>query len=122
MMAQPTVANLVPFTSTAAYTGFHVAPSQHDDTSNQVKGYVLVQGVVQWPQLNSNAETFADVLVYKAMSVLDAFPIGDPNVLIQFLKAQYGVTGAFSNNEICTVFARNIMSYFNTVQQALLPQ
>ena len=123
MMAQPTVANIMPFTSSGAYTGFRVATQQHaKDSSNQVRGYVLVQGVVQWPQLNSNAETFADVLVYKAMSVLDTFPIGDPNVLVEFLKAQYGTAGLFGNDEICLVFARNVLTYFNSLQQTLLPQ
>lgn len=31
------------------------------DGSRQVQGYVLVQSVLQWPHLNTNAETFADV-------------------------------------------------------------
>src|SRR4051812_4388012 len=37
----------------------------------QVQGYVLAQGILQWPHLNTNAESFADVLVYKALSLLD---------------------------------------------------
>lgn len=40
------------------------------DGSNQVWGYVLVQGILQWPNLNTTAETFADVSIYKAMSLL----------------------------------------------------
>lgn len=40
-----------------------------------VKGYVLVKGLLQWPNLNTSAETFADVQVYKAMSLLDTLPI-----------------------------------------------
>jgi len=54
-----------------------------------VQGYVLMQGILQWPHLNSNAESFVDVQGYKAMSLLDTFPIGDPEVLISFLTAQY---------------------------------
>ena len=97
MTSEPTVTGVGPFlssTGTTPYTGFTIASSQHaKGGSNQVQGYVLVQGILQWPNLNSNAETFADVLVYKAMSLLDTFPIGDPEVLISFLEAQY--PGAF---------------------------
>ncbi len=83
---------------------------------------MLVQGILQWPHLNTNAETFADVQVYKSMSLLDTFPIGDPEVLIAFLKAQFSAAPFVDNDEICLVFARNIVSFFNTIQQALLPQ
>ena len=38
---------------------------------------------MQWPNMNVAAQSFADVQVYKAMSVLDTFPIGDPEVLIR---------------------------------------
>jgi hypothetical protein len=69
---------------------FTIGLSQHaPDGSKKVQGYVLVQGILQWPHLNTNAETFADVLVYKAMALLDTFPIGDPEVLISFLEALY---------------------------------
>ena len=55
----------------------------HDaDAARRVQGYVLVQAVMQWPGLNVAAETFADMQVYKSMSVLDTFPIGDPEVLV----------------------------------------
>jgi hypothetical protein len=86
-----------------------------------------VQGVLQWPHLNTNAETFADLQVYKAMSVLDTFPIGDPGVLIEFLTAQYpdapfSLPPPSGNADIQNVFARNIISYFNAAQQALIPQ
>ena len=77
---------------------------------------------MQWPHLNTNAETFADVVVYKAMSLLDTFPIGDPEVLIAFLKKQYSAAPFVGNEEICSVFARNIVSYFNSLQQAFIPQ
>ena len=60
--------------------------------------------------------------VYKAMSLLDTFPIGDPEVLIAFLKAQFSAAPFVDNEEICLVFARNIVSYFNALQQALIPQ
>ena len=63
--------------------------ARQDHRPRQVEGYVLVQGVMQWPNLNVAAESFADVQVYKAMSVLDTFPIGDPEVLIRFLRTQY---------------------------------
>lgn len=126
MTSEPSVAGSVPFLSSsgaAPYTGFTVASSQHDGTgANQVKGYVLVQGIMQWPNLNTNAETFADVLVYKAMSLLDSFPIGDPEVLISFLKAQYPGAPFVTNDEINLVFAKNIVSYFNNLQQGLIPQ
>jgi len=110
-------------TGAAPFKGFTVAEAQHDDSgANQVKGYVLVKGLLQWPNLNTSAETFADVQVYKAMSLLDTFPIGDPEVLIEFLKSLYPNAPFVSNDEINLVFARNIVSYFNTQQQALIPQ
>jgi hypothetical protein len=127
MTSEPAVAGTGPFlisTGAAPYTGFSIASSQHDSTSgvNQVKGYVLVQGIMQWPNLNTNAETFADVGIFKAMSLLDTFPIGDPVVLISFLKAQYAGAPLVANDEINLVFAKNIVSYFNTLQQGLIPQ
>ena len=80
-----------PFLSSGAFTGFTIADTMHDKTTGrrQVEGYVLAQGVMQWPNLNVVAQSFADVQVYKAMSLLDTFPIGDPEVLIRFLRAQY---------------------------------
>jgi hypothetical protein len=141
MTSEPTVSGVGPFLSSTGatpYTGFTIAPSGHKivmwrdpltgqpqpiyTDQNQVQGYVLVQGILQWPNLNTNAETFADVLIYKAMSLLDTFPIGDPEVLISFLKAQYHDASFVANDEINTVFARNITSYFNAAQQALIPQ
>jgi hypothetical protein len=51
---------------------FTIGLSQHAaDGSKKVQGYVLVHGILQWPHLNTNAEMFADVLVYKAMVLLD---------------------------------------------------
>jgi hypothetical protein len=113
-----------PFLNSSLYSGLTVAPRQHDanTNANQVAGYVLVQGMLQWPNLNTAAETFADVFVYKSMSLLDTFPIGDPNVLIEFLTTQYPTAPFVQNDEINDVFARNITSYFNTLQQALLPE
>ena len=123
-----------PFLQSEAFTGFTIAETMHDQTSGkrQVQGYVLVQGVMQWPNLNVAAESFADVQVYKSLSVLDTFPIGDPEILIGFLKAQYpeasfvgkkiGNTTIPDNTEIELVFAKNIVTFFNTVQQALLPE
>lgn len=134
MTSEASVKGIGPFfssTGASSYTGFTIASAQHTASgSNQVPGYVLVQGVLQWPNLNTNSETFADVLVYKAMSLLDTFPIGDPDVLIGFLEAQYPgapfvtITNGVQtwNDEITLVFARNIMSYFNAAQQALIPQ
>ena len=135
MTSEASVKGLGPFlasTGMAPYTGLTIASSQHaGDGSVQVGGYVLVQCFLQWPQLNTNAETFADVQVYKSMSLLDTFPIGDPDVLVDFLETQYpGAAFVASdsqnlkrpgNQEISLVFAKNIVSYFNTVQQALLP-
>lgn len=123
MTSEPTVAGMGPFLSSGGYTGFRVASSQHTSGgSKQVRGYVLAQGILQWPHLNTNAETFADVQMYKAMSLLDTFPIGDPEILISFLKAQYPHAPFASNEEINLVFARNIVSYFNGYQQTLIPQ
>ena len=135
MTSRGTVTGQGPFLSSGGatpYTGFSVAASQHTGGGAvQVAGYVLVQGLLQWPQINANAETFADVQVYKAMSLLDTFPIGDPEVLVGFLEAQYPGASFVTNNalnpprpgndEITLVFAKNIVLYFNTVQQALLP-
>jgi hypothetical protein len=61
-------------------------------------------------------------MVYKAMSLVDTFPVGDPGVLAAFLTAQYPGSALATNADITTVFARNIVSYFNATQQALLPQ
>jgi hypothetical protein len=123
MTSEPTVAGIGPFLSSSIYAGFQIAPAQHTaGGAKQVQGYVLVQGILQWPHLNTNAESFADVQVYKAMSLLDTFPIGDPEVLISFLKAQYPNAPFVSNDEINLVFSRNIVSYFNSSQQALIPQ
>ena len=88
---------------------------------------ILCKGLTQWPSLNSNSETFADVLVYKAMSLWDIFPIGDVGTLMAslmaFLKAQFPnavfVTPSTENDEISLVFAKNIFSYFNAAQQSL---
>jgi hypothetical protein len=125
MSSAPSVSGSGPFlgsTGTTPYTGFDIAQAQHGtDGSVQVAGYVLVQGILQWPQINTNAETFADVQVYKSMSLLDTFPIGDPEVLTRFLKAQNPNAPFVNNDEINLVFAKNIMSYFNAQQQTLLP-
>jgi hypothetical protein len=136
LTSEPSVQGVLPFFSSfgaAPYTGFTVANAQHDKTgANQVKGYLLVQGLMQWPNLNTNAETFADVVVYKAMSLLDTFPIGDPEVLVSFLEAQYPGASFVPNpalvppnagdEEICLVFGKNITSYFNAQQQAMIPE
>jgi hypothetical protein len=123
MTSEPTVTGLGPFLSSGEYTGLQIATAAHTSGgTKQVQGYVLVQGILQWPHLNINAETFADVQVYKAMSLLDAFPIGDPEVLIAFLKSQYSAAPFVDNEEICLVFARNIVSFFNAFQQTLIPQ
>ena len=135
MTSEASVSGAGPFLSSTGatpYTGFTIAPAQHSSSGAvQVQGYVLVQGILQWPQVNTNAETFADVQIYKAMSLLDTFPIGDPEVLIRFLEAQYPdapfvANDTFTpncpgNDEIALVFARNIVSYFNSQQQTLLP-
>jgi hypothetical protein len=127
MTSDPTVAGSGPFLSSSgagsSYTGFTIASAQHASSGeNQVKGYVLIRGVLQWPSLNATAETFADLMIYKAMSLVDTFPIGDPEVLATFLMAQYPRSALTTNADITTVFARNIVSYFNATQQALLPQ
>ena len=136
LTASESLAAAGPFAGSDGYTAFTVADAMHDpDTGvRQVQGYVLVQGVMQWPNLNITAESFADLLVYKGLSVLDTFPIGDPEVLIRFMKAQYpgasfvaklnpdGTVRIPDNAEIELVFAKNITTFFNTQQQALIPQ
>ena len=77
---------------------------------------------MQYPNLNTNAETFSDLAVYKAMSLLDTFPIGDLSTLTAFLNAEFPNAPFVANEEINTVFARNISSYINTLQEALIPQ
>ena len=126
MTSQPSFANQGPFlvsSGGSGYTGLTIAPQQHASSGkNQVAGYVLVQGVLQYPSLNTAAETFADVSVYKAMALLDTFPIGDPETLMAFLTAQYPNAPFADNDEINLVFARNVTAYFNQLQQALIPQ
>ena len=134
LMANESVQSAGPFLVSEDYTGFTIAESMHDQTSGkvQVEGYVLVQGLMQWPNLNVAAETFADVQVYKSLSVLDTFPIGDTETLVAFLKTQYpgadfvgkkvGSTTIPDNTEIEQVFAKNIITFFNSVQQSLLPE
>ena len=123
MTSEPTVTGSGPFLSSGEFTGLRIAPAEHTAAgARQVQDYVLARGIMQWPHLNTNAETFADVVVYKAMSLLDTFPIGDPEVLIAFLKKQYSAAPFVRNEEICSVFARNIVSYFNSLQQAFIPQ
>jgi hypothetical protein len=125
MTSEPSVGGSGPFLGSAGatpYAGFDVAKAQHaQNGAVQVMGYVLVRGIMQWPQINSNAETFADVQVYKSMSLLDTFPIGDPEVLTRFLKAQNPNAPFVNNDEISLVFAKNIASYFNAQQQTLVP-
>lgn len=126
MTAESSISGVTPFSSSsgsASYTGFTIATRQHTGKgSNQVQGYILIQGILQWPNLNTNAEVFSDVLIYKAMSLLDTFPIGDPDILMSFLTAQYPNAPFANNAEIKLVFAKNIVSFFNTAQQTLLPQ
>lgn len=69
-----------------------VATAQHKNGTNQVKRYVLAQGLLQWPNLNTTAE--------KAMSLLDTFPIGDPEVLMAFLEAQYPCASFVPDNTL----------------------
>jgi hypothetical protein len=126
MTGESSFSGITPFSSSsgaASYTGFTLATQQHTGKGvNQVQGYVLVQGILQWPNLSTNAEVFSDVLIYKAMSLLDTFPIGDPDILMSFLTAQYPNAPFVTNAEINLVFAKNIVSFFNSAQQALLPQ
>ena len=106
-------------------TAFNVAESRlNDKGNNQVQGFVLIEGMLQYPHINSNAEIFSDLLVYKSMSLFDTFPIGDPTVLNEFLTAQYPGAPFVTtpNPEITNVLVRNIISYFNSAQAALNPQ
>lgn len=124
----------VPFRNSDEFTGLAIADAMHRKTMGkcQAKGHGLVRGVMPRHNLNVATRGFADVQVYKAMSVLDTFPIGDPDVLIRFPRAQYpgasvvgrkvDGTAAPDDTEIELVFAKNIATYFNTLQQTLVPQ
>ena len=133
MSANATFTNLSPFTAGSSFNGFTIAPTHADATQKRlVNGYVLAQGSLQWPHLNTNAEVSADVLIYKSMSLLDTFPIGDAEVLVAFLNAQYpnapflraATTGDLTSpsSDILELFAKNIISYFNSLQQSLIPK
>ena len=54
------------------------------------------------------------------MGLLDTFPIGDPDVLVAFLKAQYPCA-PFVASDVYLVFARNVISHFNASQRSLTP-
>lgn len=122
MTGNASVAGAGPFRSSGMYAGFTIAAAMHDPKTGtkQVNGYVLVSGMMQYPNLNTAAETFADVQVYKSLSLLDTFPIGDPEILISFLQAQYPNAPFVANDEINLVFAKNITSYFNSIQLSLI--
>ena len=126
MSADQTFSGTRPFVASsgaASFSGFTMATQQHDSSgNNQVNGYLIVKGLLQWPALNVNAESFADLSVYKAMSLLDTFPIGDPSTLAGFLNAAFPNSIVAGNSSISEVFARNIVTYLNTTQQGLIPQ
>ena len=127
MTSEPSVTGTGPFRGSSSFAGFSIASARSigggSNSTSQVAGYVLCKGLMQWPSLNTNAETFADVLVYKAMSLWDVFPIGDVGTLMAFLKAQYPnaafVAPSTENDEISLVFAKNVFTYFNAAQQSL---
>jgi hypothetical protein len=126
MSALQAFSGSAPFLTTSgggSYTGFTVALAQYDTSgNNQVRGYLIVKGLLQWPALNVNAESFADVSVYKAMSLLDTFPLGDPSTLEAFLNAEFPNSAVAKDSQISEVFARNVTTYLNITQQALIPQ
>jgi hypothetical protein len=53
------------------------------------------------------------------MSLLDTFPIGDPEVLVSFLKPQYPGAPFVGNDDMTLVFAKNVTSCFNASQKVL---
>jgi len=67
-----------------------------------------------------------------ALSLLDTFPIGDAEKLVAFLKAGYpnapflraASAGDLTSpsTDVPVVFARNIISYFNKLQQGMIPK
>jgi len=131
MTSEPSVQGYGPFrasnSSTSPYTGFSIASTSHAAVAGGgtgpllVQGYVLVKSVVQWPHLNTNAEIFADVNIYKAMSLWDMFPVGDLGVMVAWLKGAYPGAELWSasdgGKEVGLVMARNIATYFNGMQQ-----
>lgn len=127
MTNNPTVTGEGPFLNnpgTNGFTGFNIA-TNHTTTN----GYVLAQITMQYPNMNSTSATFADLEVYRAMSLFDTFPLGDPTVMEAVMKNVYGGASFYDTNsatgndpDIQLVFAKNITTYFNNQQQTLLPQ
>ena len=61
-------------------------------------------------------------LMYGQPELWDALLGRLADITISFLQAQYPNAPFATNADINTVFARNIVSYFNAAQQAILPQ
>ena len=75
MTSGPTVTGIGPFLSSGEYTGFQYRDlSTCDGRRESSAGLRAGAGVLQYPNLNTNAETFADVLVYKALSLARYVP------------------------------------------------
>ena len=91
MTSEPTVAGAGPFFSSSgrAIPALTSLPRSTRRWRTRCRDTCWCRASCSGRNLNTNAETFADVLVYKAMSLLDTFPIGDPEVLMAFLEAQY---------------------------------
>ena len=133
MSSESNITKLLPFRTSTAYKGFKVAYTSDNTqkletkgtdvttaTQAPVVGYVIVKGRLEWPNLNSKFETFADVSVYKNLSIFDMFPIGDGTILNFALNARYPKASFIRYEDIKSVFARNIISYFNSAQLLLL--
>lgn len=89
LSSQPSFAGQGPFLVLSDFRGFAVADPDPETGLPAIPGYLLVRGAVPYPNLNTNSETFADLQVYKTLSLLDTFPIGDPATLVRFLKTRY---------------------------------
>jgi len=109
--------------TTPGFSGFGIANTPSKVISGN-GGYVICQTTLQYPHLNSNTEIIADINVYKSLSLFDLFSTGDVQILQNFTTALYPHAPFITGNEtdIQLVLPRNVISYFNTLQQALLPQ
>ena len=78
--------------TTPGFSGFGIAnsPAQVTGVSGvNGGGYVICQTTLQYPQLNANTETIADISVYKSLSLFDLFSTGDEQILKNFTSALY---------------------------------
>jgi hypothetical protein len=91
---------------------FTIGLSQHAaDGSKKVQGYVLVHGILQWPHLNTNAETFADVLIsYTAIKVYNMIS-GSGLVDIKKIDGDTYITITKKGDDVSERLLRELIAY-----------